>query len=148
MPEDFDLACVPLVGALAPVAAFVGIGARVRVSAESGLCAPYWGILRSEHPDPPDALWFWMDVEPNQVWHSHTKLQRVHLDAVDLLRSGEALTAVIRWLQVDRADEEKVLAALKAADVPWSRPYWRRGPVAPKPTAADGSGCRRPTVCG
>lgn len=130
MPDDFDLACVPLVGALAPLAAFVGIGARVRVLAERGYCGSYWGTLRSAHPAPPDAVWFWMDVEPGQVWNSQTKLQRAHLDAVDLLRSGDTLTAVIRWLQVDPADEN-VLAALRAKDVPWSRPYWRRGPGKP-----------------
>ena len=136
-PDDFlDLTCVPMVGALAPIRAFVAYGCRVRV-APTATRGAYWGKLRpaqgSERQPDPDEGVFWMDVDPGQ-WHNGAQIHRDHLDAVDLLNAGEALTAVIRWLEIDRADEAKVLAALKTVDHPWSRPLWRQEPFTPKPT--------------
>jgi len=136
-PDDFlGLSCVPMAGALSPIRAFVAYGCRVRV-APTPTREAYWGKLRpaqgSERQPDPDEGVFWMDVEPGQ-WHNAAQIHRDHLDAVDLLNAGEALTGVIRWLEIDRADEAKVLAALKAADRPWSRLSWRQNPFTPQPT--------------
>lgn len=136
-PNDFlGLTCVPMVGALSPIRSFVAYGCRVRVAATATYAA-YWGTLRpaqgSERQPEPDENFFWMDVEPGHLYDG-ALVHRDHLDAVDLLNAGEALTGVISWLGIDRADEEKVLAALKTADDPWSRQSWRQKPYTPKPT--------------
>ena len=135
-PDNFDLTCVPMVGTLAPLRAFVAYGCRVRV-APTPTRGAYWGKLRpaqgsERQPDPDEGI-FWMDVEPGH-FHSGAQVRRDHLDAVDLLHAGEALCGVIDWLKIDRADEEKVLAALKAADSPWLRQSWRQEPFTPKLT--------------
>ena len=136
-PDDFfDLTCVPMVGALAPLRAFVAYGCRVRV-APTATRGAYWGKLRpaqgSERQPDPDEGVFWMDVEPGH-FHNGAQIHRDHLDAVDLMHASEALNGVIDWLSIDRANEEKVLAALKAVDRPWSRLSWRQEPYTPKPT--------------
>lgn len=135
-PDDFDLTCVPMVGALARLRAFVAYGCRVRV-APTPTRGAYWGKLRpaqgSERQPSPDEGLFWMDVEPGH-FHNGAQVHRDHLDAVDLLHAGEALCGVIDWLKIDRADEEKVLAALKVADDPWLRQSWRQEPFTPKLT--------------
>ena len=136
IPDNFDLTCVPMVGALARLRAFVAYGCRVRV-APTPTRGAYWGKLRpaqgsERQPDPDEGI-FWMDVEPGH-FHSGAQVRRDHLDAVDLLHAGEALCGVIDWLKIDRADEEKVLAALKAADSPWLRQSWRQEPFTPKLT--------------
>ena len=136
-PDEFlGLTCVPMVGTLAPIRAFVAYGCRVRV-APTATRGAYWGKLRpaqgSERQPDPDEGVFWMDVEPGQ-WHNGAQIHRDLLDAVDLLNADETLCGVIDWLKIDRADEEKVLAALKTVDRPWSRLSWRQDPFTPKPT--------------
>lgn len=129
------LTCVPMVGELATIRSFVTYGCRVRVAPTT--YGAYWGVLRpargSERQPEPDEGFFWMDVEPGS-YHNVALVHRDHLDAVDLLHAGEALAEVIRWLEIDRADEEKVLAALKAKDNPLRRLSWRLEPYTPNPT--------------
>ena len=83
----FTLGCVPMVGALAPIADLVSVGDFVFVDAgDNGV----WGGVITDRPAASG--WCWLD---GAVWFL---TPRSRVDTVNLRKSSAARSAVVAWL--------------------------------------------------
>ena len=104
----FTLGCVPMVGALAPIADLVSVGDFVFVDAgDNGV----WGGVITDRPAASG--WCWLD---GAVWFL---TPRSRVDTVNLRKSSAARSAVVAWLEEQGhtdagASDAALLNALRA----------------------------------